>query len=90
MSQITILVSDGPEGADFISYLELAGFFPVLAPPTHRFACIRAPFRVVLVDGNVAQVESAVEFHGKGGQFDLTAVGTGPEAPVASVVFAPK
>jgi hypothetical protein len=90
MSKIAIIVSAGPEGEDFISYLDLTGFFPVCAPPTHRYASIRGPFRLVLVDGTAAQVELAAECHGKGAQFDLTRVGTGPEAPAASVIFDPK
>lgn len=89
MSKIAILVSDGPAGDDFIGYLTLAGFFPIPAPPTHQYAGIRGPFRIVLVDGIADQVESAAEFHGKGGQFDLSRVGAGPEAPVASVIFEP-
>lgn len=89
MSKHAIIVSEGPLGSDFIGYLDLAGFFPLRAPPSHRYADIRGPFRLYLVDGTLDQLRDAAQLHGRGGQFDLASVGSGPEAPAASVIFYP-
>lgn len=87
MHRTAIIVSDCESGGDFVRYLDLSGFFPESAPPGHRYAGIRGPYRLYLVCGTVDQVRDAVEFHGRRGQFDLSPVGSGPEAPAASVLF---
>lgn len=90
MSKHAIIVSEGPLGDDFIGYLDLAGFFPLRAPPSHRYADIRGPFHLYLVDGTMDQLRDAAQLHGRGGQFDLSSVGSGPDAPRASVIFHPE
>ena len=87
MTMTPIIVSSCPRGDNFVGYLRLSGFFPELAPPSHKYSSIRGPFTLYLVNGTADQVRDAVEFHGQGGEFALTPVGSGSEAPVAAVTF---
>jgi hypothetical protein len=87
MTMMPIIVSNCPRGNNFVSYLRLSGFFPELAPLSHKYSNIRGPFTLYLVNGTADQVRDAVEFHGQGGEFALTPVGSESEAPAAAVTF---
>jgi hypothetical protein len=87
MKSVAIIVSAGQDGLGFVRYMNLAGLLASPAPPGHRYAGIRGPYELYLVDGTTDQVREAAALHGGGGQFEEGALTDDPDSPVASVLF---
>jgi len=81
---IAIVVSAGSAGEAFIQHLGTRDIVAKRAPATHRYAGIRGPYVLYLVDGTMDQVQSAAEALGDECRFRATPT-SDPDAPAAEV-----